>query len=70
MIASIITLLIYVVILAIVVYLVIWVLGIIGVPIPEKVIQLLWVIVALVAILMLVNMVMGGGLGHFPALGK
>ena len=70
MIASIITLLIYVVILAIVVYLVIWVLGIIGVPIPEKVIQLLWVIVALVAILMLVNMVMGGGLGHLPALGK
>ena len=70
MIAGIITLLIYVVILAIVVYLVIWVLGIIGVPIPEKVIQLLWVIVALVAILMLVNMVMGGGLGHLPALGK
>jgi hypothetical protein len=67
MIASIITLLIYVVILAIVVYLVIWVLGIIGVPIPEKVIQLLWVVVALIAILMLVNMVMGGGL-HLPSI--
>ena len=69
MIASIITLLIYIVLLAIVVYLVIWVLGIIGVPIPEKVIQLLWVVVALIAILMLANMVIGGGL-HLPALGK
>jgi hypothetical protein len=32
------------------------VLGIIGVPIPPKVVQILWVIVALVAILLLVRM--------------
>jgi hypothetical protein len=30
-------------------------------PIPPKVIQLLWVIVALIAILWLVQMVLGGG---------
>jgi len=69
MLASVITFLIYLCLLAIVVYLVIWVLrDVIGLPIPEKVIQLLWVIVALIAILFLVNMVMGGGtlkLGSF-----
>jgi len=69
MLASVITFLIYVCLLAIVIYLIIWVLrDIIGLPIPEKVIQLLWVIVALIAILFLVNMVMGGGglkLGSF-----
>ena len=70
MIASVITLLIYICILAIVVYLIIWVLGIIGVPIPAKVVQLLWVIVALIAILMLVNMVLGGGGFHLPTLGR
>jgi len=69
MLASVITFLIYICLLAIVIYLIIWVLrDIIGLPIPEKVIQLLWVIVALIAILFLVNMVMGGGglkLGSF-----
>jgi hypothetical protein len=68
MIAAVINLLIYICILAIVVYLIIWVLGIVGIPIPEKVVQLLWVIVALIAILMLVNLVLGGGGLHFPAL--
>lgn len=62
MLASVITFLIYICLLAIVIYLVIWVLrDIVGLPIPEKVIQLLWVIVALVAILWLVQMVLGGG---------
>ena len=70
MIASVITLLIYICILAIVVYLIIWVLGIIGVPIPAKVVQLLWVIVALIAILMLVNMVLGGGGFRLPTFGR
>ena len=67
MIASVITLLIYIVLLAILVYLVLWVLEIVGIPIPAKVVQLLWVVVALIAILMLVNMVMGGGL-HLPSI--
>ena len=62
MLAAVITFLIYLCLLAIVIYLVIWVLrDVIGLPIPEKVVQLLWVIVALIAILWLVQMVMGGG---------
>jgi len=62
MLASVITFLIYICLLAIVIYLVIWVLrDILGLPIPERVIQILWVIVALIAILMLVQMVLGGG---------
>ena len=69
MLASVITFLIYLCLLAIVIYLVIWVItDVIGLPIPGKVIQLLWVIVALVAILWIVQLVAGGGgfrLPHF-----
>lgn len=62
MLASIITFLIYVCLLAIVIYLIIWVLrDVLGLPLPEKVVQLLWVIVALIAILFLVQLVLGGG---------
>jgi len=67
MLASVITFLIYICILAIIIYLVIFVLrDVIGLPIPAKVIQLLWVIVALIAILWLVQMVIGGGGFHLP----
>ena len=34
-------------------YIVIWVLGIIGVSLPDKVVQIFWVIVALIIILLL-----------------
>jgi hypothetical protein len=69
MLAAVITFLIYVCILALVIYLIIWVLrDVIGVPIPPKVIQILWVIVALICILWLVNMVLGGGSFRVPAL--
>ena len=73
MIGSVITFLIFVCLLAIVIYLIFFIVAppfrdIIGLPIPEKVIQLLWVIVALIAILMLVNMVMGGSSFHLPRL--
>lgn len=62
MLASVISFLITLCILAIVIYVIIWVLrDVIGLPIPEKVIQLLWVIVALIAILWLVQMFAGGG---------
>jgi hypothetical protein len=71
MLASVITFLIYVCLLALVIYLVIWVLrDVIGLPIPPKVIQILWVIVALIVILWLVQMVIGGGGFHLPALGR
>ena len=68
MLTSVITFLIYLCILAIVVYLILWIVqDVIGLPIPAKVIQLLWVIVALVAILWLVEMVLPGVGGlHFP----
>lgn len=54
-------------ILAAVFYLVLWVLGVIGVPLPAKVIQILWCIFALVALLALYHMFAGGTLGlpHF-----
>lgn len=71
MLASVITFLIYICILALIVYLVLWVLtDVCGIPIPAKVIQILWVIVALIVILWLVEMVMGAGGAsmHFPAL--
>jgi hypothetical protein len=69
MLASVITFLIYVCVLALVIYLVLWVLrDVLGLPIPERVIQILWVIVALIVILWLVQMVMGGGGFHMPML--
>lgn len=69
MLASVITFLIYVCVLALVIYLVIWVLrDVLGLPIPEKVVQILWVIVALIVILWLVQMVLGGGGLRIPSM--
>lgn len=66
MLTSVITFLIYICVLAIVIYLIVWVLtDVIGLPIPGKVIQLLWVIVALIAILWLVQMVLPSAHLHF-----
>lgn len=50
---SVIVLLIQVCLLAAIVYIVIWVLSILGIELPPKVIQILWVIVALIVILLL-----------------
>ena len=61
-------LLIQLVILAIIVYLIIWVLQIIGVPLPAKVIQLLWVLVALIAILLIYRALIGAGGIHIGLL--
>ena len=64
MLTTVITALIYICLFALVVYLVVWVLrDVVGLPIPPKVIQIIWVIVALIAILWLVQMVLGGGGG-------
>lgn len=60
--AEVIYLLIAICVLALVIYLVIYVLrDVLGVPIPAKVIQILWVIVALFVILWLAQLVLGGG---------
>ncbi len=48
-----------------VVWLVIWVLGQIGVPLPGQVIKILWVIVGLLCFLWLYHVFTGGG-GGFP----
>lgn len=62
MLTAVITLLIYICVIALVFYLVVWVVrDVIGVPIPPKVIQILWVIFALIVILMLVNLLLGSG---------
>jgi len=62
MLASVITLLIYICVVALVFYLVIWVLrDVVGLPIPAKVIQILWVIFALIVILWIVQ-AFGGAL--------
>lgn len=70
MLTAVITFLIYVCVLALIIYLVIYVLrDVLGLPIPAKVIQILWVIVALIVILWLVQMVLGGGGISLPKLG-
>lgn len=60
MIEALITFLIYACVIALVVYLLIWVLGIIGVALPPKVIQILWVIVALVILLYALRILLPG----------
>jgi hypothetical protein len=55
--------LVYVVIVAIAIYLIIWVLEVVaGVRLPEKVVQLLWVLVALIAVVMIITALAG----HLP----
>lgn len=53
MVETIITLLIYIAVVVGVCYLVIWVLGMLGIALPERVIQVFWVIVVLIVILLL-----------------
>lgn len=60
MLESVVMMLIYLCLLAIAVYLIIWVLGIIGVVIPDPIMKLLWVIVVLLAVLMIVRVMLPG----------
>lgn len=64
---AIVSFLITLLILAAVFYLVLWVLGVIGVPLPGKVIQIAWCIFGLLALLALWHMLVGGA-GGFPRL--
>jgi hypothetical protein len=62
MIEQVIMLLIYVCVIALVIYLVLWVVqSVLGVPLPGKVIQILWVIFALIVILLLARLLLSGG---------
>ena len=56
---SIIMLLIQVCFLVALVYIVIWVLGILGVQLPPKVVQIFWVVVVLIVILLLYRAMAG-----------
>jgi hypothetical protein len=67
MIASVITLLIYICVIALVVYLIFWVLESVGIPIPAQVQRIIWVIVALIVILLILNALPGLGV-HVPSL--
>lgn len=59
MIEAVISALIYIVLIAVAVYLVFWVLeAIAGVAVPAKVQQLIWVVVVLIAILLLVRILL------------
>lgn len=64
MIEAVLTLLIYICILALVVYVVLWVLGTIGVPLPAQIVKIIWVIFALIVLLLLARMLLGGGGFH------
>lgn len=71
MLESVITFLIGLCVLAIVVYLVIWVLGQIGIVLPPRIVQILWVIVILLVVLYLVKMILPhlGAVHFMKALG-
>ena len=59
MIEAIIYALIYICLLALVIYLILWVLGTVaGVQLPPKVIQIIWVVFALVCLLILVRLLL------------
>ncbi len=55
-------LLIQICIIALVVYLIFWVLGAVGIPVPAVVIKIIWIIVALYVILLLLRGLPGLGL--------
>jgi hypothetical protein len=69
MLAAVIWLLIYILILGLIGYLIIWVLGVLGIPVPQRVIQIVGVIVVLLVILWFVQAVLGGGSFPVPRLG-
>ena len=52
--------LIYIIIAAIIVYAIIWVLGLIGIPLPAIIVKLLWAVVGLIALIMLIQLLLGG----------
>ena len=65
---TVIGLLIHICIVAAVVWLIIWVLGQVGVPLPAQVIKILWVIFALICILLIYRALVAGG--GAPLLGR
>jgi len=60
MIESVIMGLIYLCLVVIAIYLIIWVIGQLGIVIPDNIMKVIWVIVVLVAILILVRTILPG----------
>lgn len=62
MIESLIMLLIYICILALAIYLIMWVLNtIVGISLPAKVVQIVWVIFILIVVLWIARVLLSGG---------
>lgn len=61
MIESIIWLLIYLLVLGLVFYLIVWVLGILGITVPPNVMKIVGAIIVLLVILWFIQAVLGGG---------
>jgi hypothetical protein len=66
MIESVIMACIYLVLFAIAVYILLWVLEQVGITIPPKVMQLLWVLIVLVALLFIIRLFVSSGMLRFP----
>lgn len=62
MLETVITLLIYICVIALLVYLVLWVLESVGLALPPMVVKILWVIVILIVILLIFRALPGMGL--------
>jgi hypothetical protein len=61
MIESVILSLIYILVIAAVIYIILWILSTVaGVQLPEKVIQIIWIVFALVCLLILVRLLLPG----------
>ena len=66
MIEAIIMTLIYICLLAVAIYLIIWVItSVAGIALPEKVVQIIWIVFVLICVLLLVRLL----LPHFSKLG-
>ena len=66
MLTAIISFLIWLLVIGLIFYLVVWVLGILGIPIPPRAVQIVGAIVFLILLLWFVQAVMSGG--HVPTL--
>lgn len=68
MFAVVINFLIWLLVLGLVFYLVVWVMGLLGIPVPAQVIKIVGAIVFLLVLLWFVQTLMSGGSGHVPRL--
>jgi hypothetical protein len=67
MLEAVIMFLIWLLVLGLVFWLVVWVLGLLGIPIPPRVVQIVGAIIFLILLLYFVQAVMGG---HLPRFGR